>query len=54
MIVAVIRQVMARAIVLLCVSVNYILHKKAPFGAGLTIEHFGYRRYYRRYPANIS
>jgi len=52
--VAVIRQVIALAIVLLCVSVNFYLHKKAPFGADLTIEYFGYRRYHRRYPTNIS
>ncbi len=52
--VAMILQHTARAIVLLCDSVNCYLHKKAPFGAGLTIEYFGYRRYHRRYPTNIS
>ena len=52
--VAIILQHTARATVLLCDSVNSYLHKKAPFGAGLTIEYFGYRRYHRRYPTNIS
>ena len=45
--VAIIRQQIALATVLLCDSVNSFSNKKAPFGASLTIEHFGHRRYYR-------